>query len=188
VSPPSFEQLFRRFFGVLESSGIDYFAFGGVAVAVWGTPRETIDVDTVVCVAEDDIRGLLDELAQHGFAYAAGDETTFPIDGWLRLDLQGRHADMTLGRTPFDESALHRRTRVTLFGTEVWMVSPEDLVLYKLVAHRYKDLGDVEAVLTRRAPELDLAYPRHWAREIAEGTGRCEVPGRLEELLGRHTG
>ena len=181
----NFADLFRALYGVLESLQVEYFAYGGVVVAVWGVPRETIDVDAVVCVADDGIGDLLSALERNGFTCPEEARSTFPIDGWLRADFRRRHADLTLGRTPFDESALTRRRRVEIFGTKVWVASPEDLILYKLIAHRYKDLGDVEAILVRRRGQLDLAYLRKWADEIARGTGKFEVPGKLEEFLQR---
>ncbi len=153
MPPATFADLFRRFFGVLESLEIEYFACGGVSVAVWGDPRETVDVDAVVCVADEDIDDLVRALAKASFTCTEEERATFAVDGWLRLDFRGRHADLTLGRTPFDESALARRRRVRMFGSEVWVVAAEDLILYKLVAHRYKDLGDAETVLERRHGE-----------------------------------
>jgi hypothetical protein len=74
---------------------------------------------------------------------------------------------------------------VKLFGSEVWVVSAEDLILYKLVAYRYKDLGDAEAVLVRRRGQLDLDYLRTWANEIGVHTKKFEVPQKLQELIER---
>jgi hypothetical protein len=185
VPDATFADLFRGFYGLLESLEVEYFAYGGLVVAVWGAPRETVDVDAVVCVTDDDLESLLPALAKAGFTFPEDAHRTFPIDGWLRAGFHGRHADLTLGRTPFDESALTRRRRVKLFGTMIWVATAEDLILYKLVAHRYKDLGDVEMVMVRMTGKLDLAYLRKWADEIARATGKFEVPAKLEELLQR---
>ena len=46
--------VFEKFFGTLESNSIAYLAYGGVAVGVWGDPRETQDVDAVVAIDESD--------------------------------------------------------------------------------------------------------------------------------------
>ncbi|MBI4606421.1 MAG: hypothetical protein HY721_31030 [Planctomycetes bacterium] len=181
----TFAELFRRFYGLLESLEVEYFAYGGVVVAVWGAPRETVDVDAVVCVKDDDVEDLFPALARAGFSFPEEAKRAFPIDGWLRTSFRSRHADISLGRTPFDESALTRRRRVKLFGTQIWVASAEDLVLYKLVAHRYKDLGDAETILVRMRGQLDLPYLRKWADEIARGTGKFEVPGKLEDLIQR---
>ena len=185
MSPAPLADVFRSFLGSLESSRADYFVYGGIAVAVWGNPRETIGVDAVVCIADEEAPVLIQVLETAGFACSAKAKATFTIDGWLRFVYRGRHADVALGRTPFDRSALSRRQRVKLFGSEVWIVSAEDLILYKLVAYRYKDLGDAEAVLVRQRGRLDLDYLRRWATEIAVHTNKFEVPQKLEELLER---
>lgn len=183
VQAARFEDLFGAFYGLLEGLGATYFAYGGVAVAVWGAPRETADVDAVVCIGDSDIKHLLAALANAGFTYPEETRSTFSIDGWFRAGFRGRHADIALGRTPFDASALARRRRVELFGTKIWIAAAEDLILYKLVAHRYKDLGDAQAIMVRRRDALDLAYLRRWAEEIATATGKFEVPGKLEHLI-----
>ncbi len=109
--------------------------------------------------------------------------TTFPIDGWLRAAWNDRFADIALGRTPFDRSAAQRKKRATVLEQTLWVASAEDLVLYKLIAYRYRDLADAQAILTRRRLVVDRPYLRHWADEIAAHTGKFEVPAKLQELL-----
>lgn len=179
----AFRDLFRTFYACLESLNTSYLAYGGVAVAVWADPRETQDVDAVVAVADEDRDRWLSALQSAGFLAPPEEIRTFAIDGWLRLAHEGRHADVTLGRTPFDRSALERRRRVTLFDLPIWVASPEDLILYKIVAYRYKDLADAEAIVLRQGAKLDLDYMRKWASEIAGRTQKFEVPQTIEKLL-----
>ncbi|MBI3268841.1 MAG: hypothetical protein HYZ53_07450 [Planctomycetes bacterium] len=178
-----FRDLFLRFYSTLEALGVDYFAYGGVSVAFWGDPRETQDVDAVAVLEPEETGPLLQGLAAAGFNIPPRQAVTFPIDGWVRAQFQGRFADVALGRTPFDRSALSRRSRFTVHGLPIWTVSAEDLVLYKLTAYRFKDLADVEVVLLRQRRSLDLAYLKFWADEIARRTGKFEVPQKLESLL-----
>lgn len=178
-----FPDMFHRFYSALEALGVEYFAYGGVAVGVWGDPRETQDVDAVVILGDDERRRTLDALGERGFEIRPAAARTFPIDGWLRAGFGGRFADLALGSTPFDQSAMRRRAAVEVFGLSIQVVSPEDLVLYKLIAYRRKDLADVEAVLTRQRRRLDLSYLRSWADEIAARTGKFEVPSALDSML-----
>src|SRR5438105_2664301 len=71
------------------------------------------------------------------------------------------HLDMTLGDSPFDKSALARRKQVELFERKVWVASPEDLLIYKLVAWRDRDVMDVNAIV-KRQKSLDVAYLKKW--------------------------
>jgi hypothetical protein len=47
----------------LESMGIDYMIVGGIANAVWGVPRATIDVDGTVAVENPGLSAAIDGLA-----------------------------------------------------------------------------------------------------------------------------
>jgi hypothetical protein len=50
-------------------------------------------------------------------------------------------------------------------GRTIWLVSPEDLVLLKLLAARPRDLVDVSDVLFMQG-QLDLKYMRTWADKL----------------------
>jgi hypothetical protein len=91
--------------------------------------------------------------------------------------------DIALGRTEFDRQAIQRAVRISIFGRTVPIVSAEDLILYKLTAHRRKDLGHVEDIVARQGSRLDLKHLRHWAQWLAEATRKFEIPATLEKLL-----
>lgn len=56
------------------------------------------------------------------------------------------------------------------------VITPEDLILMKLLAHRRKDLADIDDIFFVQG-QLDVAYLRLWA-------DRLNVRSRLEEFLG----
>jgi hypothetical protein len=60
-------------------------------------------------------------------------------------------------------------------GQQVSFVTAEDLILFKLIASRPRDLIDVEEILFTQG-DLDEAYMRRWARELG-------VAEKLEEVL-----
>jgi hypothetical protein len=64
---------------------------------------------------------------------------------------------------------------VQLDGLTAWLVSPEDLILLKLLAARPRDLADIGDVLFTQG-QLDKTYLRHWADELG-------VRAALEEAL-----
>jgi len=73
--------------------------------------------------------------------------------------------DLFLVETEFQAEVMRRRLLVEAEGREVWVVSPEDLVLFKLLAHRPRDLSDVGDVLFMQG-QLDVEYMRGWARRL----------------------
>src|SRR5215467_108228 len=149
-----------------ESGKFEYLLYGGLAAGLWGEPRYTEDVDFVLFVAERNAYKFLREAARHGFSV---DEDLaiqqIQVNGWARLPLGEAkspwHLDLTLGDSPFDKSALARRCGVELFGRKVWIASAEDLLVYKLVSWRERDVLDVHAIV-RRQKTLDAAYLKKW--------------------------
>jgi len=150
----------------VDTGGYDYLLYGGLAAALWGEPRYTEDVDFVLFVPERHAFKFLREAAKHGFSV---DEDLaiqqIQVSGWARLPLGDAkspwHLDLTLGDSPFDKSALARKKREELFGRKVWVASPEDLLIYKLVSWRDRDIMDVHAIVQRQK-SLDQTYLRKW--------------------------
>ncbi len=67
------------------------------------------------------------------------------------------------------------------------MVRAEDLVVYKLVAARPRDLDDAEKLLSLHGPVLDIARIRRLVREISdalEDSSRVETFERLLRKAG----
>jgi len=171
----------------LDAGRFDYLLYGGLAAALWGEPRYTEDVDLVLFVAERHAFKFLREASKHGFAVEEDLAVQqIQVSGWARLPLGDRkspwHLDLTLGDNPFDKSALARRKEVGLFDRKVWVASPEDLLVYKLVSWRERDVLDVHAIV-KRQKSLDLAYLKKWTawweKEGVEGPAL-----RLKEALG----
>jgi nucleotidyltransferase AbiEii toxin of type IV toxin-antitoxin system len=169
----------------LQGGGFEYLLYGGLAAALWGEPRYTEDVDLVIFLPERHAYKFLREAAQHGFAV---DEDLavqqIQVSGWARLPFgepkSPWHLDLTLGDSPFDKSALARKKQVELFDRKVWVASPEDLLVYKLVSYRDRDVMDLHAIV-KRQKTLDVAYLKKW---IAwwEKQGIDGIAGRFSEL------
>jgi hypothetical protein len=161
----------------VDAGDFDYLLYGGMAAALWGEPRYTEDVDFVLFLPERHAFKFLREAAKHGFSIEEDLAIQqIQVSGWARLPFGDRkspwHLDLTLGDSPFDKSALARRKREELFGRKVWVASPEDVLVYKLVSWRDRDVMDVHAIVLRQK-SLDLAYLRKWiawwAKEGVEG-------------------
>lgn len=60
--------------------------------------------------------------------------------------------------------------------------TPEDLIILKAVAHRPKDLLDIEAVIARQSG-LDQERIRYWVRQFAEALEMPELLSDLESCL-----
>lgn len=104
-------------------------------------------------------------LARSGSFNAIHDASGFKIDVFIPPD------------TPFARRAMERRVRLPLpaTGREIFVASPEDIVLQKL--RWYRDGGessqqqwrDVLGVIRLQAATLDGAYLREWSAVLAVG-------------------
>jgi len=173
----------RRLAEVLSARGTAHAFIGGLAMNAWSIPVPTYDIDVCVGLEADEVPDLIAELDRAGFVPPATPwlETIgtarfkeFTVHWPYRDGL--RAADVFLATDAFQKSALSRRRRVELDeGFTTHVASPEDLLLYKLVAWRNKDRAGIERLLAIQS-SLDWRYAREWAR-------RLDVTPRLEEAL-----
>jgi hypothetical protein len=178
----------REFAELFDRFGIPYAIMGGLAVRVYGIPRATYDVDFTAAVPRDQLPGLYAAVAELGYTvpepYTSGwvDQVAgMPIIKFrLYLADQGIDIDVFLAELPFQTQLLSRRRRETLDDLEVWLVSPEDLILLKLLAARPRDMADVGDILFIQG-QLDESYLRHWASVLG-------VLDSLEKVLSQSSG
>lgn len=63
----------------------------------------------------------------------------------------------------------------------LWLTTPEDLILLKMIFHRPKDLEDVRHLLAANAGTLDLGYLAEWSPKTLEPG----IAAEFRELLAR---
>jgi len=83
---------------------------------------------------------------------------------WLQ-DGKGIDVDLFVCESVFQNSLIDRGIECQFESRKLTVVSPEDLVLLKLLANRPQDIGDVQDVLFMQG-QLDEAYMRHWAEQL----------------------
>lgn len=156
-------------------------AFGGaIALAYWGTPRYTHDIDVNVFMPTEHHPIVVQALA-----------TLIDIDRLdnvhrqLREDAQTRirwrelPVDVFLSNLDFHDSMSQRIHIVDFVGTSIPVLSAEDLIICKSVFDRPKDWGDIADILRIRGSDLDSAYIMGWLGEFFE-----EEDERIERMAG----
>jgi hypothetical protein len=144
----------------LAGSGVPHAFGGAIALAYYGEPRTTLDMDVNVFLAVDrrlDVIGALPppmtEIEVDEEAVCRAHEIRLP---WDRNDLH----------LFFSTDALHEGMpaairEVPLAETTIPIVSPEHLIVRKAMLDRPKDWLDIEAILITTTP-LDLDEVRRW--------------------------
>lgn len=158
---------------------------GGLAVQRWGEPRVTQDVDLTLLAPFGRERELIDRLLVGYDARDAGAREFALRYRVLKLRApDGIPIDVSLGAFPFEIEVLKRASRWRLSPTiELVVCSAEDLIIYKLVAGRPRDLLDVEGIVRLRWRELDLARVRRWTREFSGLLERDDLLSPFEAAL-----
>jgi hypothetical protein len=172
----SYEAFVRLVLTALEAAGIDYLIGGAVAAWAWGEPRATLDLDLVVNIPLEAVERLSSELAGRDMLVPAEIILAHILETQADLPINAIHmhsgykADL-YPLCPGDElraSAFERRQKVDL-GTplgEVYLHSPEDLIIYKLwyysLSRQTRHVRDITSIVLTLEDELDYAYITSW--------------------------
>lgn len=173
---------------VLDRRGLAWYVFGAQAAVIWGRPRLTADVDVTALVPDGVLDALLGDLARSGFVLRISDAEEFVRrTRVLPFVHAGSHVpvDLVLAGPGLEEVFLQRARRVDLGGTAIPVISPEDLVVTKILAGRPKDIDDVQSVLRAQAGRLDLGWIREALGMLQDALGQSDLVPLLESELAR---
>ncbi len=147
----------------LREAGIPHAIGGAMALAYYGEPRLTVDIDVNVFVTTDELSEVLEVLEAVG-----GDANVDPEvarrNGQVYLRWGRNPVDVFFAYDPFHE-AMSRRTRTVPFGEgTIPILAPEHLIVCKAAFDRTKDWIDIEQMLAGvenlDREELDLWLDR----------------------------
>jgi hypothetical protein len=136
---------FVAMLSALSDAGADYLLVGAHALAVYGRPRATGDLDLWICSTPDNARRVWSALQEFGA----------PLDGITIDDLSTPDIVIQIGVSPsridlltsisgveFDD-AWSNRTMVPVAGLRVPTISRDDLIRNKRAVGRPRDIADV---------------------------------------------
>lgn len=160
----------------LDALGLDYMIVDSYASNVWGRPRSSHDADLVVRVAAAD--------SDRFYRAFSTDYALEPAS--LRRDLEdGRMfnliprtgifkvAIIPVRKTEYAREEFSRRKPVHALGLDLWVASPEDTILYKLVWFQKGDevsgrqLEDARDVYAVQRGAIDEQYLDRWASDLS---------------------
>jgi hypothetical protein len=179
-----FDTFCRQAFDFLDDAGVRYLVIGGLAVIAVGEPRTTGDVDVIAYLSANAAKALIGKATRAGFALErAVEQRRLRETGTLRFRRAPFQLDLILASLPFEEAAYRRAVRARLFGRLVRFPSPEDLILFKILAGREKDLLDAAGVARRHAEGLDRRYLEATLRPICDLAEDMSAWHRLQRVL-----
>jgi len=137
---------YKEMLQCLSGENVKFLLVGAYAVAAYGYPRATKDIDIFVRASPENASSLMRALARFGASLTGVSEADFCTEGVVfqignsprRIDILTRISGVEF------QHAYARRSIVSLEGVEVPIISVEDLIANKRATGRTQDLADVE--------------------------------------------
>jgi hypothetical protein len=158
---------------------------GGIAASFLGKPRTTLDIDALVLMEQSQWENFLKEGDRFGFSPRLSNALPFAFKNrvlLMRHSPSGVDIDISFGSLPFEEESLKRSRPIRIGSLTIPLPSPEDLVIMKAVAHRQKDMADIESLLEAH-PKMDLKRVRKWVKDFADVLESPDICSDLERLI-----
>ncbi len=139
----------------LDSRGIPH-AFGGAIALAYVTldPRGTSDIDVNIFVPATDCAVALDALPA-GIAQPSDTPETITREGQIRLWWAETPVDLFFDNVPVHRDAARHRRMVPFAQTEIPILGPVELVVFKAMFDRTRDWADIEAAVAAGTVDLD---------------------------------
>ncbi len=158
-----------------KNNNIDYMLSGSVALSLYTVPRATRDFDFVVLMKDEDI-DLFMKNFKSGY-YCNRDSIIYAMQNFSMFNIidhaSGFKADfVVLKNQPFRQTEFKRRVEINFLEMPVFVVTPEDLLISKLVW-----IQDFESILQKEDiknllefENLDLSYIHLWIKKLELNT------------------
>jgi len=163
-----------------ESMGWRFCLVGGIAVARWGQPRATQDVDLHLMAGYGDESEFVRPLFDH-FHPRTPDAEAIAFDFRVVLveAANGVALDIILAALDFEDRAIDRASKFKYAeGVDLLTASAEDLLVMKAFAGRPQDVIDLQGIAIRQGKALDWSLIESELRELSQAADQ-DLPSDL---------
>lgn len=162
---------------VLNQHKISYLLTGSLAVSYYGYPRATHDIDFVIEVQEGSALMIIKAMRTLGDQYIFDkDEAETAVEKCSQFSIyspeSGIKVDFWIARkNEFEISKFQRRKEVVFDKEKIFLISPEDLILTKLLwckdIRSERHLRDCFGILKVQEKKLDKKYLSYWLEKFS---------------------
>lgn len=169
---------------LLDELQLDHMLIGGLAVALWGEPRATLDVDLTLWVESDKFESVIAALTTRLTV-----RTPQPLEFVRRtrvLPVQasnGIPVDLLFAAWPLERQALENAVVRRVAGAAVRVAALDYLLLLKLISDRPKDLADAAALIRRHRGTVNVDWLERELSDLAEAIAQPDMLARFQRLL-----
>ncbi len=142
------DQDFKEFLESLNDNHVRYLVIGGYAVAFYGHPRYTKDIDIWVGTDKTNATNIIKALEQFGFESLGLQESDFlEPDQIVQLGFPPKRIDIITTTPGIDfETCYKIRVQTEIDGIKVDFIDLENLKRTKKAVGRHQDLADIESL------------------------------------------
>lgn len=141
-------QDFKEFLELFNAKGVEYMIVGSYALAYYGAPRYTGDIDVFVRRTEDNARRIMEALKEFGFVFPNLTWADFVKDDTVvQLGMPPVRIDILTFLSGMDwATATAHKVSDEIDGVPVFVIGKADYIVNKRASGRAKDLADIEAL------------------------------------------
>ena len=183
--PPPLIQALADVVAWTNAAKIPVVIVGGVAASLLGRARLTRDIDALVRLPESLWQKAVVRAAEHGLLPRIEEPVAFARRSrvlLLKHEPTEIDIDVMLGVLPFEFAAIDNGRMTQIGGLEVNLPRVEDLLVMKAIAHRPRDLLDVEGLIDAH-PDADLSDVRRWVREFSNAATMPELLDDFDRIV-----
>lgn len=168
-------ELLKRITNILEKNHFPYMVSGSHALNWYASPRITMDIDIVIELNTDNVEHfislfhkgfyinkeiIIKETKSQGIFNIIDLDTSFKIDFIVKKNHEYRIIEF------------ERRKRIKYEDFEMWIVTPEDLIISKLIwiqdYQSDKQIEDIKTLL--KLNDLEMNYILDWCEKLELAT------------------
>jgi hypothetical protein len=168
-------EFFKNIILFLNENAIEYMLSGSVALSVYTLPRATRDFDFIVHLNPGHVSALVNHFKE-GY-YCDEDSVREAVNNKSLFNIidyhSGYKADFViLKEEVFRQTEFRRRQKIILYDLPVYIVSPEDLLISKLIwIQDYQSnlhIDDIKNLIT--LDSIDKLYINDWIQKLKLNT------------------
>jgi hypothetical protein len=140
---------------------------GGLAVAYWGYPRQSLDIDVAADINPKNLDAFLTAARKHRLLLDENEiRTIVSIGNRFVMEISDFRIDCWIPRSLHERLWLKNRKSKKLFDSKINLIAPEDLIAAKLLAGRARDMEDIKTILLKQEKKLKLPYLKNQASSL----------------------
>ncbi len=154
---------------VCGNNNVRLVLMGGLATSIYSSPRTTYDIDGIVSLETEKMFSFLKSFKKYGFRFDAHKPIKFiaglPYITFYYSEYK-TYVDLFVSQTKFQQEILMRAKKIRFKKLNLFIISPEDLILVKLQTGREKDIEDVREIIVNNKETLDFIYLKTKAKNL----------------------